>query len=258
MVSIKKVCYAKVFHKRHFPTEHFLSYKLYYFYLSYKKNKSRLFSYNKFNFYSVYDRDYLNSENDNLYDKVKKILNENDYQLSDKNQLYLLTHPRVLGYQFNPVSFWFIIENQQLKAVLAEVHNTFGEIHCYFLKNENNESISNKDVFTFPKEFHVSPFFRVEGFYKFRFDVSKTKVNIQIDYYKDDTKLLSTGLKGKLISISNIGLIKLFFKQPMVSLKVILLIHYNAFRLFLKRIPIIKKPDPPKELITKVKKNNAK
>ena len=119
-------------------------------------------------------------------------------------------------------------------AIICEVNNTFGENHNYVIKNGINEK-----KIILPKEFHVSPFYDIRGEYKFDF----TKINIvKIGYYFDGKLQLYTSIKGKEIEWSDLNLLKIFLKYPFYTLIVIGLIHFQAIKLFFKKIKYFSKP----------------
>jgi len=144
----------------------------------------------------------------------------------------------MLGYVFNPVSFWLLYnDNKELIAVLYEVNNTFGYTHSYLCYKDDFSKIESYDVLYAKKSFYVSPFFKVEGEYQFKVGLIKDKVNLFIDYYIDGTEVLKTSLSGKLIDFNNKNLLNCFFKHPLLTLRAIILIHYHAIRLIIKKIP---------------------
>jgi len=164
----------------------------------------------------------------------------------------LLCHPRILGYVFNPVSFWFCLdEEEKLIAVLAEVQNTFGEAHSYLVYNLDRSPIDNSQEHFVKKEFHVSPFFERQGNYRFKFDYNHKKIMVLIDYFDQEKLMLKTSLTAQRNSLNDKNLIKTFFLIPFVTFKVIFLIHYQALKIILKGIKYIKKPAQLFNKITK-------
>lgn len=182
---------------------------------------------------------------------VRGILTE--YGLDKKTQnILLVTMPRILGYVFNPVSFYLCLDNNKaLRAVLCEVHNTFGEQHSYLCANPDHSSITPDQWLESEKVFHVSPFLDREGNYKFRFALEGEQLGIWIDYY--DTykkKKLITSLIGKLRPLTPKSLRKAFWQHPLVAIKAIILIHWQALRLFTKGIGYVAKPSQLQQRIT--------
>ncbi len=168
-----------------------------------------------------------------------------DYGLNEMvANVMFITMPRLFGYGFNPVSFWMCLDAQgELRAVLSEVHNTFGEAHSYLCAHPDHRVIGPDDWLQAEKLFHVSPFLPREGSYRFRFAHSGEKLGIWIDYHdvQGNAQLL-TSLIGSLTPLTKASLRRAFWSHPLVTLKTITLIHWQALRLFSKGIRYILKP----------------
>ena len=167
------------------------------------------------------------------------------YGLDQKaHKILLVTMPRVLGYVFNPVSFYLCLDDDQaLRAVVCEVHNTFGEQHSYLCANPDHSPMTSDQWFEAEKVFHVSPFLPRTGSYKFRFDLKVDRLGIWIDYYdQEHQKQLLTSLLGSLQPLTARSLRHAFFRHPFVALKAISLIHWQALILFVKGVRYIAKP----------------
>jgi DUF1365 family protein len=117
-------------------------------------------------------------------------------------EVVLQTFPRLFGFVFNPVSFWFCHDRAgALRAVLAEVRNTFGDHHNYLVAHADQRPISAADTLTARKIFHVSPFFPVAGEYRFRFDLDgPQRRRVELDYWLDGERVLATSLQGRAAS----------------------------------------------------------
>ena len=123
---------------------------------------------------------------------IRNILNDHGLGLAD-GEVRLMTLPRVLGYGFNPVSFWLCHDRDGgLRAVVAEVNNTFGERHSYLCRHDDHRAIGAGDRIRARKAFHVSPFMAVEGQYVFRFALDRTHAAIAIDLEDGEGLLLRT------------------------------------------------------------------
>jgi DUF1365 family protein len=246
---------ALVYHKRHTPIEYDFSHKVFYLIINLSEQdslkKMKLFSINKFNFFSL---DWDNYGFNKVKDPKQYILDIlKDFNLDHNKikKIMLITMPKILGYCFNPVSFWLCIDQKDnLLSVLAEVNNTFGERHVYLCFNENLKAIEPGEFFSHKKVFHVSPFCKIEGEYEFQFSINKNYTNINIDYYKDQKPLITTLIKGKNILLNDRNLLKNFFTYSVSVIKVIFLIHYHAFWLWMKKVSYIKKPAKSKIDIT--------
>lgn len=225
------------------------------------KLKNTLFSLEKFNLFSFYKSDHNNEKypNDNYNIWIKKILDEN--KINNIENIVLFSHPRVLGYIFNPVSFWLCFDkNNKLIAVLSEVSNTCGQKHNYLCYKNGLEPINSDEWLEAKKVFYVSPFMKIEGNYKFRFEYKNEKMNFFINYLVDDKIKLATSLKCKFIKLNNKNLLKSFLKIPFATFKTTFLIHYQALKLVFKRIKFYKCPEKLENNLTinKLSQKNEK
>lgn len=254
MVTDSGILRTAVYHKRHTPKVHDFSHNVIYLVLNLKKLKflkTRLFSIDRLNVFSVFWKNYgfESFEDPKLY--VKNTLKKFNLDPAIADNILLVTMPKILGYAFNPVSFWLCFnKNKNLNAVLVEVNNTFGERHGYLCFHKNLSPITKNDLITRDKIFHVSPFCEIAGHYEFRFDVDSSKIDIDIMYFKDKEILISTAIKGKRDRLSDRNLIKYLINLPVMIFKVIFLIHYHAIRLWLKKVPYFEKPVKPDTDIT--------
>jgi DUF1365 family protein len=167
--------------------------------------------------------------------------------------IWLQTFPRVLGYVFNPVSFWYCHDRAGgLRAVLAEVNNTFGERHNYLLVPPSGGNIDATTTLSARKVFHVSPFMAVRGAYRFRFRTSPDEVHsVRIDLADERGDLLHAVITGRPQPLTRAALLRAFFAYPMQSFGVIARIHWQALQLWWKRVPFHAKPEPPLEETTR-------
>ena len=248
MATIKSsfLCLAQVFHKRLAPSINQFSYRVFYICFDIAKTKnicSKFLSLNRFNFFSFYEKDHGRRDGSSLDSWIKEILLSQNINFHVK-KIFLMTHPRILGYAFNPVSFWFCLnEQEELIAVLAEVNNTFGENHNYLIFNHDCSPIQSNQWFDADKQFHVSPFFEVKGSYKFRFIFDRNKIAAWIDYLSDSKqKSLLTNVVCRKINLNDRALLVQFFTIPLMTLKVITLIHWQALKLLFKGNKYIPKP----------------
>jgi DUF1365 family protein len=155
----------------------------------------------------------------------------------------LVTLPRSMGYGFNPISLWLARDDQGLRAVLAEVSNTFGESHSYLCRHEDNRPIQPSDRLTGEKLFHVSPFLPREGRYVFRFDAGPGRFGAWVDWIGGDGKLrLGTSMTGPARALTPASLRAAALRQPLQAQKVIALIHWQAAKLFSRGIRYRSKP----------------
>jgi DUF1365 family protein len=249
---------GEIMHHRFFPKKN--SFKYNSIYISFpiiqiNKLRNKVFSVNKFNLFSFYNKDYGANNYNGLTSSIENILNQN--QINNIKNIILFTHPRILGYVFNPVSFWLCLdENNNLIAVLSEVNNRNKQRHNYFCVKEGSKPINSNEWLESKKEFYVSPFMEIEGKYKFKFERKKNQMNFYINYLVDDKLKLSTYLKCNFLEFNVRNLIILFCKIPFATLKTTTLIHYQALKLFSKKIKFYKCPKQIKNLT--ISKNGAK
>lgn len=251
MVIAPQLYTAKVMHKRFFPKENAFHYGVYYLVLPLPAAEiPGLLA-------SFHAKDVGKRDGSDPASWVRGILTE--YGLNEKiKHIVLVTMPRILGYVFNPVSFYLCLdESQQLRAVLCEVHNTFGEQHSYLCANPDHRPITADQWLGADKVFHVSPFLPRHGDYKFRFDLRADKLGIWIDYYDaEHQKQLVTSLIGNFTPLTQKSLSQAFWRHPLVALKAITLIHWQAFRLVMKGIRYISRPEQLPSNITATRNLN--
>lgn len=165
--------------------------------------------------------------------------------------VWLHTYPRVLGYAFKPVSFWYCHRpDGALRAIVAEVNNTFGERHCYLL----DQPALGVELTT-DKVFHVSPFCNVEGRYRFRFMTTaqhdRPRTVVRIDYDDATGPLLQTSVSGHLHPLTPQRLRSALWRYPAMTIMVVARIHWQAFKLWTKRVRFYRKPPPPLQAVTR-------
>ncbi len=176
-------------------------------------------------------------------------------------EVWLHCYPRVLGYAFKPVSFWYCHRaDGSLAAVVVEVNNTFGERHCYLLCGPDLRF--GAEVAT-AKVFHVSPFCAVAGSYRFRFlhagmhprsesaRREPTRTIARIDHHDADGLLIRTSVSGRLQPLTPAGVRAAFFGMPLMTFGVIARIHWQALRLWSRRVPFFRKPTPPPTFVSR-------
>ncbi len=238
-----QVLFGKVMHARLFPKENAFRYGIYYISLPLSKIDKMPLSYNRFAAMSFYDRDHGDCDGSSLQSWAKKALKKYGISKAD-GEITLLCMPRVFGYVFNPVSFWICQDKKgDVRAVICEVHNTFGERHSYICAHPDQRPIKEKDVLKGDKLFHVSPFMEREGHYTFRFDFRDNQFGAWIDFFgANGEKKLITSLVGDMQEMHKPTLRRAFWAYPLVTFKAIALIHWQAVKIVLKGIKYIPKP----------------
>ena len=153
-------------------------------------------------------------------------------------RVLLLTLPRVFGYGFNPVSFYFCFDRTGAPlAAIAEVTNTFREIKPYFLGRDAFAATTGGFSVRVPKHFYVSPFSDVDVAFDFTLQVPADRLSIRIDDYTGRARTFASTLTGTRRPLTNARLAWFTLKYPLISLRTILLIHWHALQLWAKRIP---------------------
>jgi DUF1365 family protein len=212
-----------------------------------------LISRNRFNLLSFHDADHGDPRQAMpLVGWIEGLLAGEGIDDAD-GEIWLHTFPRVLGYAFKPVSFWFCERRDgRLRAIVCEINNTFGERHCYLLAHRDGRPIADGEELSATKVFHVSPFCPVLGGYRFRFLTARDRSIARIEYDDSDMPidglahpLISTSLSGSLRPLNDRAVLSAFFRIPLFSFGVVARIHWQAIRLFIKRAPFFSKPPPP-------------
>ncbi len=252
-----QLCFGQVRHKRVRPVENAFAYRAYYLRLPLRSlaagtPRCALFSRNRFNLLSFYDADHGDGSTP-LAAWIDALLRREGVCDAD-GEVWLQTMPRVLGFVFNPVSFWFCHRaDGRLRAVLCDVRNTFGERHFYLL--DNGGDIPNGGELTARKVFHVSPFCAVEGGYRFRFlraaRGGAEATLARIDHEDGAGLLLQTSVSGVGAPITGPRVAAAFFLYPLLTFGVVARIHIQALRLWLKRVPFHSQPAPPQSQVTR-------
>lgn len=166
-------------------------------------------------------------------------------------KLMLLAQPRVMGHVFNPVSFWLAYDRQnRLRAVIAEVSNTFGDRHSYLCAHHDHRVISRQDTLSATKIFHVSPFQPIDGGYAFRFDIRPDKIGVWIEFTTGKEGVLAT-LTGPRQQLTNWSIFRAALRRPLGSRRVLGLIHWQAVKLWWKGASYGNRPEPPAEEVSR-------
>ena len=248
--------FGQVMHKRLRPTANAFNYPTYFLMLpmrSLHRDGSGALAHNRRSALSFFDRDHGDG-GDNAVTWLDALLQREGVQDAD-GELWLHTYPRVLGYTFKPVSFWYCHRlDGSLRAIVVEVNNTFGERHCYLLDEPQYGKELRAD-----KVFHVSPFCTLAGGYRFRFlrsdqgGVQKTVARIDYHDSLDDAAeaLLQTSVSGTLEPVTAISLRRALWRYPAMTFGVMARIHWQAFKIWRKHVPFIRKPELPKNTVTR-------
>lgn len=172
------------------------------------------------------------------------------YQVNTVAKIELLAQPNVLGYIFNPVSFWLCRDaSGALIVAIAEVTNTYGDRHSYMCNHNDLRPIAPDDRLMAQKIMHVSPFQPVEGGYEFRFDINESRIGVWIDYSRGEGGLVAT-LTGKRAPLTNRSLMRAALRRPFGARRVMALIHWQALKLWFKKATFRSQPTPPRDEVS--------
>ena len=241
---------GSTFHGRKGAIDNAFTYSVDYVLLD-AETKSRepwLFARNKSGLFSLQDQDHGGAPGAGCGSSwVREVLKDAPFEIA---RIALLAQPRVLGHVFNPVSFWLIHDSgDALRAVIAEVTNTYGDRHSYLCQNEDFAPITREDTLQSTKIFHVSPFQPIEGGYTFRFDINAERIGIWIDFTAGNGGLLAT-LTGKRAPLTNRGILAAMLLRPFGSRRVLGLIHWQALKLWWKGAAFRSRPEPPRQEVS--------
>ncbi len=237
-------------HLRLRPTSHGFDYRTYFLLLPLRRLREQpdaALARNRFGLIAFHDRDHGDGRADCLawLDAQLAAAGVGDAD----GEVWLQTYPRVLGYVFKPVSFWYCHRRDgSLAAIVAEVNNTFGERHCYLL---GGDDVGYGRELRAKKMLHVSPFCQVEGLYRFRFARSDDRIVARVEHDDAHGPLLITSVSGDLAPATAARQRRAFFGQPLMTVFVIARIHWQALRLIAKRVPFVNKPQPPSQALTR-------
>lgn len=228
-----------VYHGRVAPVRNEFSYSYFMFLLDITDSSRfpdlRLAGYERMAFYSYRNKDHYSSKVAGTGVSIKLEFKEMGIEAEE---IYHLTNLRTAGYQFNPVSFYFAVSARSVIGCIAEVGNTFGEQKLFRLHQMEGQFVCRRS-----KDFYVSPYSSLKAEFDFKVKFTVNGLDIRISTFEDDKLVLYSRLNGDLINLTDRNILKQTLRFPFVTMKVITLIHWQAFRLWLKKAPYIRKKD---------------
>ncbi|MDE2370709.1 MAG: DUF1365 family protein [Burkholderiales bacterium] len=251
---------GRVMHQRVRPARHRLAYRVYTLLVDLDElpalaRRLRLFSLNRYNLFSLHERDYGGGDARGLRRHVERELERAG--LPAGGAIRLLTMPRLLGYAFNPLNVYFChAPDGALQAILYEVNNTFGERHSYLIEVDAGQARDGRIVQRCAKHFHVSPFLGCEMQYRFGIEPpapGRDALSVGVAAYDAQGLVLNTRLDATRGLLSDGALLRAFCAYPLLTLKVVAGIHWEAARLLLKRLQVHRKPPPPTRSVTVIR-----
>ncbi|WP_066271687.1 DUF1365 domain-containing protein [Hydrogenophaga palleronii] len=252
---VAQIGFGQVRHTRHRPQRNAFVYPTYFLMLPMRSLRAHgpgALARNRRAALAFHDADHGDGGDDSLawLDGVLQQHGIHDAQ----GEVWLHTYPRVLGYSFKPVSFWYCHHRDgALRAVLVEVNNTFGERHCYLLDAPRYGQPCEAS-----KVFHVSPFCPLRGRYRFVFQRTageRPRTVARIDYFDHDgaadaPPLLNTSVSGALLPLNPQTLRRALWRHPAMTVGVIARIHWQALRLWWRKAPFFRQPPAPGDFVT--------
>lgn len=242
---------ARVAHRRWFPVRYRFVYRLCYLLLDIDRidadvRRLRFFSHNRLNLAAFHDADHGDGRTP-LRAWAERLLADRGIDLAG-GRIRLLTLPRVLGFVFNPVSFWFCQHaDGSLRAIIAEVNNTFGERHFYLLASAGRP-LPYRQAMDKEKCFHVSPFMDLRGRYRFVVAAPGERLAIAIREYQDQRPQLLATLIGERRPLTDAALLGQLLRMPLMTFKVVAAIHWQALKIWLSGARFHRKPPPTHEV----------
>ena len=232
---------ASVGHARFSPKKNSFVYQVYYAICPVTDEPvatPRLFSFSRVNVLSMYTKDHGPKDGSAWRPWIAAQCAARGMQLSPSDAVFLIAHPRLLRYAFNPISYWLVYEkNTHLKAVLCEVHNTFGDNHNYLLLHDDFKTIEPADLFTAKKNLYVSPFNTVApGTYQFSFTANSTQFKSVINYFEHDVHILNTYMGGVRSPLTTWSICKVIITYPLMTFLTVWRIHRQAIILYVKGV----------------------
>ena len=247
---------GEVGHARHRPRRHAFRYPAFCLRLALSALdglESRGIAHNRWGLLSFHDSDHGPRDGSALLPWIRALLVRAG--VAADGEIVLHAFPRVLGYVFNPVSFWVCHgADGSVRAVLCEVSNTFGEHHNYLLARPGGAALRSGEDLDSAKHFHVSPFCEVKGRYRFRFHFGPERWLARVDYYDDAAQaraLLETRISGAVTALDRTTARTLLLHYRLFTFGVIARIHWQALRLWLKGVRYHRKPPAPAQPLTR-------
>jgi DUF1365 family protein len=240
-----------------YPVEHSFTYRVFYLFadldeLDALDQRVRWFSRNRFNLFSLYDSDHGPDDGTSLRAWINPLLERAGVEL-DAGAVMLLAYPRVLGYVFNPLAVWYCFgPDRELRALVYEVRNTFGDKHSYVVPIDGSPSRHAVE-----KRMHVSPFMDIDQTYRFAVTRPGERFSLGIEVQQDDQIIFRASMRGERLALCNRNLIRLFLTHPLVTLKSIAAIHWEALFIWAKKVGFRPRPEPATPNVTIVQPEEA-
>ncbi len=239
MTAPGSLYHGRVKHRRLRPVGHCFAYRVFSMLIDLDRigeadRSLRLFSRNRFNLFSFFDRDHGEESDAPVGGRIRAILKDEGF--SGEGRLLLLCYPRILGYVFNPLSVYYCHDGAgRLEAIIYEVRNTFGGKHSYLLPVEGAARAVRQAA---DKVFPVSPFMTMDCRYNFRLTPPDDDIGVAILQTDAEGPIFNASFSGVKEEMTDAALLRAFLRYPLMTLKVIAAIHFEAARLFAKGLRV--------------------
>lgn len=243
-----------VVHKRLRPVAHALSYRVFSLLLDLDRldeavGRCRLFAHNRFGAMALHDGDHLASMG-NLAETARRIFRDAGFDTHEA-RVFLLAYPRVLGFAFNPLSVFYLVEaDDTVRAVIYEVRNTFGERKIYVTAAQ--DAVNGVYAHGFDKELFVSPFAPSRGRYGFRLATDPKRVLLAVNFRDADGPLIKTHFFGVPEPLTTASAAAVLSRMPLTTFRVVAGIHWEALKLLVKGVPLMRRHRSPRFSISAI------
>jgi len=251
------VYWGRIVHHRFQPKKHLFTYPVFIFSIDLDSladtgRKLRWFGHNRFSLYTLRDSDHMSAaaleQKSSIKESVIALLRERGYT-GPVDKIFMVTQFRVLGYLFNPVTFYYCYAGGREVAWVAEVNNTFHQRYSYAFFGEGETTSAPGRAFRTDKIFYVSPFLEMDLNYCFRFESLGDRLGVFVDDYKPsavagepETLMIKTHIRGRHVPLTDRALLLSFLRIPYMSAWIIGWIHWQALKLWIKKIPVVFRP----------------
>lgn len=237
-----------VYHKRHQPFTHQFKYRVFTLWLDIDAlpalaKRLKFFSFNRWNVTAIRNKDHARRDGSDIRPWIEEAAKDKGIDLQG-GRIFMLTFPRLWGFVFNPLTIFYCYDRDSvLRGILHQVKNTFGEQHGYFLPVEEvKDDLIRQSC---DKVFHVSPFIQMDCRYDFVLKEPDEKLDAAIHQFQPDGKILTATWTGRRQALTDWNVFKAVCMHPLMTLKVIAAIHWEALLLWGKGAKYISKPEPP-------------
>ncbi|PLX72382.1 MAG: DUF1365 domain-containing protein, partial [Desulfuromonas sp.] len=249
-----RIYQGEVMHSRFAPRKHSFRYPVYFYALELDEleqldKQVPLFGYNKLRPVAIHDHDYLTLGTSPIKEKLRSILAKTGITRPIE-KVTLVTAARYFNYIFNPISFFYChAPSGDLVCVVAQVNNTFGEMHLYPLAVENSRQVEGGWQFSTQKEFHVSPFFPRKGRYEFQLTPVGDNIDNRIMFHLEGDLTFIAKISGQAVPLTKTSLTRTIMSHPVCASLTMPRILWQAARLYWqRRLPVYEKPVPSSEM----------